>query len=179
MTIYQTIANFGPKLIGKSKMLKFGFNFSPMYRRSTGKILEVSEDICRVRMTIPISYKNRNYVGSIFGGSMFSAVDPIPMVQLINILENEFVVWDKSAEIFFKAPAKEDLYATFEYSCDELEEIKQYVTQHDEMEIIKTTNLTNREGDRTYCVVKKKIYISTKAHYKKKLLARQNKKSPQ
>jgi hypothetical protein len=54
-----------------------------MYKRSTAKIIQVSEDLLNVRIKLPISYKNKNYANSIFGGSMFSAVDPIPMVQLI------------------------------------------------------------------------------------------------
>ena len=101
MSFYQKIAEIGPRYIGKDKLFKYGFNFSPMYRRSTAKITDVSEDLLNVKVKVPISYKNKNYVNSIFGGSMFSAVDPIPMVQLINLLEDKYVVWDKSAEIFF------------------------------------------------------------------------------
>lgn len=60
-----------------------------------------------VKVRIKLSYKNSNYVGSIFGGSLLSATDPILMVQLINILGNKHVVWDKAAAIKFKRPAKE------------------------------------------------------------------------
>ncbi|MEL6988648.1 MAG: DUF4442 domain-containing protein, partial [Bacteroidota bacterium] len=67
----------------------YGFNLSPMYRRSVGKIVHVSDDLLKVEIKLPLNYKNRNYVNSIFGGSMFSAVDPIPMVQLINLIGDE------------------------------------------------------------------------------------------
>tara|TARA_B110000240_G_C13483785_1_gene446463 strand:+ start:476 stop:664 length:189 start_codon:yes stop_codon:yes gene_type:complete len=60
-----------------------------------------------VKVRIKLSYKNSNYVGSIFGGSLLSATDPILMVQLINILGNKHVVWDKAAAIKFKRLAKE------------------------------------------------------------------------
>ena len=175
--MYQKIAKIGPKLFGKAKTLKMGFNLSPMYRRSTARIIEVTEDITHIRIKLPISYKNRNYVGSIFGGSLFSAVDPIPMVQLINLLDSQYVVWDKSAEIFFRAPAKKDLYADFYYSQDELQHIRNTIQSDGEMEMIKLTKLTDQMGKKVYCEVKKTLYIASKAHYKTKLAAR-NAKQP-
>ena len=104
---------------------------------------------------------------------MFAAVDPMPMVQLINLLDHQYVCWDKSAEIYFKAPALEDLYAQFAFSQTELKEIKDYVEKNNEMEIVKTTHLTNLDKTKVFCEVKKTIYIATKAHYKKKMKARQ------
>lgn len=168
MSVYQTIAKIGPKVIGRSQLFKHGFNLSPMYRRSTGRITEVSKDLLEVKIKLSISYKNRNYVNSIFGGSMFSAVDPIPMVQLINLLEEEYIVWDKSAEVLFKRPARENLYASFTYTEDELEEIRRLVKEKNEIEIIKTTSLTNKDQSQTYCVVKKTLYIADKAYFKQK-----------
>ncbi|GAA4274687.1 hypothetical protein GCM10022258_39830 [Aquimarina gracilis] len=119
-------------------------------------------------MKLPISWKNRNYVNSIFGGSMFSSVDPIPMVQLINLIGDDYVVWDKSAEIFFKKPAKENLYADFSYSEKELEEIRVKIAISKEIEIVKITKLMNNDGTQLYCEVKKVIYVADKAFYKQK-----------
>lgn len=113
MSFYQKIAEIGSQYIGKPKLFKYGFNLSPMYRRSTGRITTVSDDLKNIKIQLPISYKNRNYVNTIFGGSMFAAVDPIPMVQLMELLGKDYVVWDKSAEIFFKRPVSENLYAQF------------------------------------------------------------------
>lgn len=172
MTFYQRISAIGVKFFGKAKTFKIGFNWSPMYRRSTGKITFVSKDLLMVKMKLPISYKNRNYVGSIFGGSMFSAVDPIPMIQLMNLLDPNYVVWDKSAQIFFKRPGKENLYAEFLYTKDEVEKIKQKVALEKEIEIIKKTQLTNKSKTIVFCEVHKTVYIAQKAFYKQKLLKR-------
>ncbi len=168
MSFYQNMVAIGEKFIKKSTLFKYGFNLSPMYRRSTGRIIYVSEDLLEVKVKLPINYKNRNYVNSIFGGSMFSAVDPIPMVQLINLLDNEYVVWDKSAEIFFKRPARENLYAELHYSLQELDEIKAKVGQQNELEIVKTTSLTNKDGSVVFCEVRKRLYIADKAYFKQK-----------
>lgn len=175
MSVYKKIAEIGSKFVGKSKLFKHGFNYSPMYRRSTARIIDISDDLLNVTVKLPISYKNKNYVNSIFGGSMFSAVDPIPMVQLINLLGDDFVVWDKSAEIYFKKPAKENLYAEFNYTPIEIEEIKARVETENEIEITKITKLTNLDRTVIYCEVKKTIYIAVKSYYiqKKKLKNRQ------
>lgn len=168
MSLYQKLAEIGKKFIPEHTLFKLGFNLTPMYRRSTARIISTSEDLLTVKIKLPISYKNRNYVNSIFGGSMFSAVDPIPMVQLINLLGDNYVVWDKSAEISFKRPAKENLFAEFTYTSEELENIKNQVEQENEIEILKTTQLTNKDKTIIFCEVQKTIYIADKNYFKEK-----------
>ena len=166
MSNYKKIAEIGSKYIGKDKLFKYGFNLSPMYRRSTAKIIRVSKNLLKVQIKLPISYKNKNNVNSIFGGSLFSSVDPIPMVQLINIIGNDYVVWDKSAEIYFRKPAKENLFAEFIYTNVEIDEIKNRLRNENEIHIVKITSLTNKEKTIVYCEVKKTIYIAKKSFYK-------------
>ena len=139
-----------------------------MYRRSTGRIIEVSEDILSVRIKIPLSYKNSNYVGSIFGGSLFSATDPVFMVQLINILGDSYVVWDKESTIKFKRPAKEVVYANFIFTADEISEIKEDVAENNEITIKKILNITNKEGSTVMAEVSKIIYVADKTYFKNK-----------
>ena len=168
MSIYQKLTQVGSKFLGKHILFKHGFNLSPMYRRSTGRVTWVSEDLSHITIKLPINYKNRNYVNSIFGGSMFSSVDPIPMVQLINILGEDYVVWDKSAEVYFKRPARETLYADFIYSDEEIEAIKKDVEENKEITITKNTQLMDKDKSKIFCEVRKTIYIADKLFYKSK-----------
>ncbi|WP_299319881.1 DUF4442 domain-containing protein [uncultured Maribacter sp.] len=168
MSVYQKVEALASKVFKKNTIFRYGFNLSPMYKRSTAKLIEVSEDLLHVKIILPLSYKNKNYVNSIFGGSMFSAVDPIPMIQLLSIMGNDYVVWDKSAEIFFKKPAKENLYADFNFSKEELAEIRAQVAEKKEVDVIKTTQLTNKEKTQVFCEVRKTIYIANKAYFKEK-----------
>lgn len=166
--MYAAISNILKKFFKKSTIFKYGFNISPMYRRSTGKVLSVSDDLLSVQVKIPISYKNRNYVGSIFGGSLFSATDPVFMVQLINILEDSYVVWDKKAEIKFKRPAKENSYVDFTFTEEEIAEIKERVKEEKEIDLIKEIKITNKDASTVYAEVSKTIYIADKDYYKNK-----------
>lgn len=171
--MYQTLSKIGTKLFSQSALFKYGFNYSPMYKRSTGRIYFVSEDLMTIKVKIPISWKNRNYANSIFGGSMFSAVDPIYMVQLLNILGEDYVVWDKSANVQFKRPAKEDLYTEFIFSPDEISDFKERVKLENEFTFTKVSELKNKEG-KVFCTIEKEIYVSSKSFYKKKLKQRKS-----
>ncbi|MEO1482560.1 MAG: DUF4442 domain-containing protein [Myxococcota bacterium] len=114
---YRAIAKL-QSVLPRAALFKYGFNWSPMYRRSTGKLRYVSDDLCVVKVELPLTWRNVNYVGTMFGGSILSATDPILMVQLINILGDAYVVWDKSVEMRFRRPGRSTLSCVFEYTED-------------------------------------------------------------
>ncbi|WP_152287661.1 DUF4442 domain-containing protein [Flavicella marina] len=169
MSIYKKLTKLGLRFFSKRQLFKYGFNNSPMYRRSTGRVVYVSEDLLKVTVKIPLSWKNRNYVNSIFGGSLFASVDPIPMIQLIYILDSSYVIWDKSAQINFKRPAKQAVYAYFSFSTDELNSIRDRVAKEKEITIQKITQIVDKNQTQVFCEVNKTIYIADKTHYKEKL----------
>jgi len=111
-----------------------------------------------VLLEIPLSWRTRNYVGTIFGGSIYSAVDPIYMLMLIRRLGPEFIVWDKSATIQFKKPGKETLHAKFVVSDEELARIRAALETQRSVDRSYTIDLKDRAG--TVCAtVEKLIYI--------------------
>ncbi len=156
------------KVIQKSTLFKYGLNISPMYRRTTGKVIFISKDLMEVHIKIRLSYKNSNYVGTIFGGSLFAATDPFYMVQLINILGEDYVVWDKASTIKFKRPAKETVYASFVFSLEEIEKIKQDVAEKKEIDCIKILQITNKDQSKVIAEVSKTMYIADKTYFKEK-----------
>lgn len=166
--MYAKISKILEKFISKSAIYKYGFNLSPMYRRTTGRLYEVSKDLLVVKVRIKLSYKNSNYVGSIFGGSLLSATDPIFMIQLMNILGNKYVVWDKATAIKFKRPAKETCYVDFVFNADEIIQIKKEVEIKKEIDLVKHIKLTNKDKSIVLADVSKTIYIADKNYYKEK-----------
>ena len=165
--MYDSIFSFLNRFFKKATLFKIMFNVSPMYRRSCGRITHVSDDLHVVQVKIPLSYKNKNYVGSMFGGSLFSATDPIYMIQLMQILGKEYVVWDKSTEIRFKRPAYTHAYVTFEFNTNEITEIIEKVKQEKEIDWVKNLKITDGK-DTVFTELNKTIYISTKINYKEK-----------
>ncbi|RNC88240.1 MAG: DUF4442 domain-containing protein [Winogradskyella sp.] len=172
--MYKSGSAFLRRFMKPSTIYKYLFNWSPMYSRSTAKLIEVSEDLHYVKIRMKLNWKNRNYAGSIFGGSMLSATDPIYMVQLIQILGDDYVVWDKSVEARYKKPAKSTIFGEFVFTKDEIKTIKQDVSKANEIDIIKTMSLID-EKQNIIATFKKTLYIADKTFYKEKLKTRKSK----
>lgn len=108
----------------KTKLLRWQLNCIPCFLFTGARITYIADDLKEVRVRLPLSWMTRNYIGTIFGGSMFAATDPIYMVMLIKCLGSNYNVVDKSASIRFLKLAKETLFATCILSDAELEDIK-------------------------------------------------------
>ncbi|MCL5126817.1 DUF4442 domain-containing protein [Algibacter sp. L4_22] len=171
--MYRTITKIAKRFFTDAQIYKYGFNWSPMYRRSTGRLVTVSEDLMYVKIKIPLSIKNRNYVGTIFGGSLFSATDPIYMIQLMNILGENYVVWDKNASINFKRPAKETVFTEFIFSEEDILLIKNKVLKNGEFNLVKTPNIVDKNGV-IIAELSKTIYVADKLFYKEKRKQKEN-----
>jgi len=143
-------------------LAKVVFNLWPCYRRSGARVVEIDRDWRRLRVRLPLSVGTRNYVGSIFGGSMFAAVDPIYMLMLIKNLGPDYVVWDKSAQIRFRRPARDTLTAEFALTSLELDEIREELRTKDALERTYAVELTDLSG--VVCArVEKVIHVSRRA----------------
>ena len=146
---------------------KWMLNLSPMYRRTTARIYYVSDDLLCIKIKLNRSYKNLNIAGTIFGGSLFAATDPIYMTQLMMLLNNEFIVWDKASTICFKRPAKNKVFGEFTYTKEEVENIRENATKTGSIDFVKTVILKDSKG-KTIAEVDKTIYVATKSFYKEK-----------
>lgn len=167
--MYQFLSRISNRYFSKysHRLFKWFFNISPMYRRSTGRITSVAKDLSRIEIKIPLSYKNKNYVGTIFGGSLFSATDPIYMVQLIQLMGRDYVIWDKSSMVRFKRPANEDAYASFVFTEEEIEKLKKQIADKMEVDLVKLVEIKSKEG-KLFCEIEKTIYVADKKYYKEK-----------
>lgn len=167
MSIYARLTDRFGQRIGMHNVFRYLMNASPMYRRSTGRIREVSKDLHYVKVRLSLNWKNRNYVNAIFGGSMFAAIDPIPMMQLTWILGKGFVVWDRSAEIRFKRPGRETLFIESVFTAEELDEIRRRVAAEQEIDVEKILAYKTKGGV-VISEVTKVIYVADKGFYKEK-----------
>ena len=77
------------------------------------KIKSLSRDYRDIVVNLSLRWYNKNYVGTHFGGSIFAMTDPFYMLMLIKNLGDEYIVWDKAAQIDFKKPGTGVLTAHF------------------------------------------------------------------
>lgn len=116
-------------------------------------------DYLIVRMKL--RFWNQNYVGTHFGGSLYAMTDPFYMLLLIKKLGKDYVVWDKSASIRYKKPAKGIVYARFEVSEDLLISIRAQVQEEGKAEPVFIVPITDSEGE-IVAEVKKVLSIKKK-----------------
>ncbi len=141
-----------------NKLRCWSFYAFGCYRGTGGRLKYIAEDWSEVRLELPLSWRTRNYVGTIFGGSLYSAVDPIYMLMLIRRLGSEFVVWDKAASIQFKKPGRETLHARFAIGDGELAAIRSALASQRSVDRTYVVELVDGSG--TVCAtVEKIIYI--------------------
>jgi len=154
--LWRASCEFPPAL--SNKLRCWSFYVFGCYRGTGGRLKYIAEDWSEVRLEIPLSWRTRNYVGTIFGGSLYSAVDPIYMLMLIRRLGPEFVVWDKAASIQFKKPGRETLRARFTVGDDELAAIRSALESQRSVDRTYVIELMDTSG--TICAtVEKIIYI--------------------
>ena len=122
-----------------SRLMRWKFNLFPAYRGTGARVTYIAADFREVRIRLPLSWRTRNAVGTIFGGSMYGAVDPMFMIMLMRILGPDYIVWDKVATIRFRKPGRTTLHATF-------------LIDEAEIEAIRAATASGHSADRTYHV---------------------------
>ena len=108
-----------------------------------------------------MKFFNRNYVGTHFGGSLYSMCDPWFMVMLIEHLGPDYIVWDKAATIRFKKPGKGTVKATFHIPAERVEEIRSQADAQAKVEPQFQAVVTDDEGN-IVAEVDKLLYVRKK-----------------
>ncbi len=142
----------------ESRMARWKFNLFPAYRGTGGRVVYIADDFREVRVKIPLSWRTRNYLGTIYGGSMYGAIDPIFMLMLIRILGREYIVWDKASKIRFKKPGKDTLFVDFKLEGEEIDEIRRLAETERSVDRIYDLELKDKNGV-VHAQIEKTLYI--------------------
>lgn len=143
------------------------FNVWPALRGTGLRVTYAARDWTELRVRLKLNWRTRNYVGTIFGGSIYGAVDAFYMVMIIRQIGDEYVVWDKSARIDFKRPGDRTLFAEFLMPREEVESLKAAADTEGELERDYAIELNDADG-KVYAVVTKRIYVARKDWYERR-----------
>jgi acyl-coenzyme A thioesterase PaaI-like protein len=105
--------------------LKRWANWWPPFLFGGIRVLAIADDWRSARVQLKLRWYNRNYVGTQFGGALFSMTDPFWMILVMESLGRDYIVWDKAAEIEFVAPGRSDVFADFKVRDEDLAELRQ------------------------------------------------------
>ncbi|MBE7220559.1 MAG: DUF4442 domain-containing protein [Caulobacteraceae bacterium] len=131
----------------RTRLLRWRFNLHPAYRRSGARLTYVAADLREVRVRLPLCRATRNLNGTIYGGSIYAAVDPLHAVMLAQLLgPREYVAWTKAAHVRFLRQARTDLEARVLLSDEEVREVRAEIARAGKVERRYTVELTDTHG---------------------------------
>ena len=161
IAIHQIIYTLNMTESLKSRLTRILFNYFPMFWSTGAKMTYLAADFKEIHIKLPLSWRTRNYVGTIFGGSMFSATDVLYFLLVVKNIGKDYIVWDKASSIRFKKPGKGTLYTKAVISDEEIEIIKTELLNIDKIDRVYYLDLIDEAGD--ICAsVEKTIHIQNK-----------------
>lgn len=154
--ILRAIADRSPTFV-----MKFFFNLYPPFWGAGIRVEEISSDYKYLRVSLKLRFYNRNYVGTQFGGSIYSMTDPHFMYLLMNNLGSGYIVWDKAAHIEFVKPGKTHLTAEFKIDDNLLNTVKEKTDSGDKYIFDLPANIYDLHGD-VVARLTKTLYVRKK-----------------
>jgi hypothetical protein len=137
-------------------------NLYPPYLGAGVRVRSVSPDFRHIRVEMPLRWYNRNYMGTHFGGSLYSMVDPFYVLMLVHILGSNYIVWDRAAVIDFLRPGRGSLHADFHLTDADLEAIYAHTADGGKYMPEFTVAILD-EGGEAVARVKKNLYVRRQA----------------
>jgi Domain of unknown function (DUF4442) len=125
------------------------------------RVKRLGPDWKEIDVEMKLRWWNANYVGTHYGGSLYSMTDPFFMVMLIENLGKDYVVWDKSATIRFKKPGRGTVSASFRLPEQLIEEIKQALKAQEKIERVFIVEVKDESGN-VIAEVEKLLHIRRK-----------------
>jgi hypothetical protein len=146
----------------RQKFLDRLINLYGPYLGAGVKLKTMSKDFRQCRVEMPLTFYNKNYMGTQFGGSLYSMVDPWYMLMLIKNLGKDYIVWDKAATIQFRKPGKGLVGADFHLTQEVIDEIKAHLETNTKMDKVFKVEIKDPEG-KLIAEVDKVLYIRKKS----------------
>ncbi|HUH60358.1 MAG TPA: DUF4442 domain-containing protein [Candidimonas sp.] len=152
----------------RANVMRTGFNLNPAFRGTGGRVEFISRDLLHVRIRLALTRRTRNFVGSLYGGSLFAVTDGVHVAMLLTTLHRDVIIWDKAAAIRYRKPAYCTVYADIHLLPADLDEITRELDADHETSRRYTIELKDKAGT-VYTVVERMVYIADKAYYKQKM----------
>lgn len=114
-----------------------------------------------IEAKMKLTSMNRNIVGVHFGGSLYAMCDPWFMLILMRLLGEDYIVWDKAAEIKFKKPGRGTVRARFHISPEQVAQIRADADAVGKTEPIFGVDVVDTDG-KVIAQVEKHLYVRKK-----------------
>jgi len=149
------------RLSWRDRMLFKVINLYPPYLGAGVKVTRFEPDLSELEVRMKLRWWNRNYLGTHFGGSLYSMCDPFLVLMMSKRLGSGYVVWDKAAKIRFRRPGTCTVYARFQLEDEEVERIRSLAETEPKVEPTYHVQVVDEEGQ-LVAQVEKLLYVRKK-----------------
>lgn len=136
-------------------------NWRPPLLGAGIRVTRMDDDMRAVDVELRMHWYNRNYVGTHYGGSLYSMTDPFYMLMLIHNLGRDYIVWDKAASIRFRRPGKGTVRAEFRLTGEQIESLRRRLETEEKIEPTLLVEVNDESGE-VVTLVEKLLYIRKK-----------------
>jgi acyl-coenzyme A thioesterase PaaI-like protein len=149
----------------RPRHLRFGMNLWPPFLGAGIRVRHIDEDWREVIVDLRHGLMNRNYVGTHYGGSLFSMTDPFYALMLMHLLGERYLVWDRAASIEFLAPGRGAVTARFALSPQRVDEIRAQAASGEK--VLPKFDVEVRDSDNALVArVRKTLYVRLKPRFR-------------
>ena len=153
------------KLVTQAKWLRRFMNVWPPFIGAGISVTQIDDDFKKAQVRMKLGWYNRNYMGTQYGGSLYSMTDAFYAIMIIRNLDNKYFVWDKSASIEYIAPARGTVFADYKLDDEMIESIKKNTDEGQKFLYDIPVDILD-EQSQLIAKVNKVIYIRKKPEYR-------------
>lgn len=156
---------FLKNLSDKPGFMRKAMNFYAPLRGANIYVHHISANFDEIEVHMPLTRRNKNIMGTHFGGSLYAMADPFFMLILMKRLGSRYHVWDQEANIRFIAPGSALVKGVYKIDDQTVDEIKSKAAVGDKVLHTFETDITHADGT-VVAQVTKVLYIRLKKQYR-------------
>jgi acyl-coenzyme A thioesterase PaaI-like protein len=151
------------RYLGTARSLKWLLNAYPPWLGSGIRVESLGDDLHEAVVALRMRWWNRNYVGTHFGGSLYSMCDPVFMLLLMQHLpRGTYEVWDKAATIRFRRPGRGTVRAVFSVPAALVADVVARVPHPGDRYDVDLSTVVTDEAGEVVAEVRKVIFVRRK-----------------
>ena len=112
----------------KPSLFRWMINLYPPHLGAGVHVARIASDWSSIQVQLRLRFYNRNYVGTHYGGNLFTMTDPFYMIMLLQRLGPAYKVWDQKTEITYVKPGLGLVTAEMSVSEEQLDAIRMATT---------------------------------------------------
>ena len=143
------------------RLFRHLINWWPPYRGAGIHVTAIAADWCHVRVELRARRRNRNYLGTHFGGSLYAMADPFYVLMLYHVLGRDYAIWDQSAQIEFLKPGRGVVAAEFHLDRQHVERLRREAADGSKLLPEYVVEIKDAGGE-VVARVRKRLYVRLK-----------------